>query len=284
MYLESSPAPAEQPERKEHHIRRSTGTPPLQTSESLASISTSAENILNDLTKPGFFSQETVFDDDGKGDGSQHAHIPSKVRIKSGPQRLMPGTLMAPSWESSIGGFLDDAKSSEGPRNGSKSSLGVQTSFRGLGSDPAPSSSLRSTSPRPLQRSQTQEQRELFLSSLSQTSPASVYIHKKQEIDSVHASAKAAKLYVHVIDDNGADGEEDVLVVIGSDLRAVEKLADELTKSIKGFTAGTTNTTNNFYITKTTDDRPGTSSSTMKAVASGAIVGAVGTWAGLAFS
>jgi hypothetical protein len=238
--------------------------------------------MLNDLTQPGFFSQETA-PDDNKG-SKDAAHTPRQVRIKSGPKRLMPGTLMAPSWESSIEGFLDDERSGGGPKKESsplKNSLGVQTSFASLDLDPVPSPPAAS-SPTPIQRSQTLENRELFLSSLSQTSPATVYPHKKHELESVYASANAAKLHVRVVDGNETD-EEDVLIVIGSDLHAVEKLKEELVKSIKSPTEGTTNTTNNFYITKAADSRSG-SSSTMKAVAGGALVGVVGAWAGLAFS
>lgn len=303
MYLEPAQASGEKIESKERRNRLSTGTPLLEARETLESISASAEDMLNDLTKPGFFSQVTVLEDDGKEsvgrDGNAYTHTPSKVRIKSGPQVLMPGTLIAPSWESSIGGLPDVAKSSEGRKKTphvAKSSLGVQTSFKMLEasegdsapsplsqSESSPSSPPISTSQRPLRRSDTQEQRQLFLSSISQTSPASIYIHNKQDIDEVQASAKAAKLHTRVIKNDGS--EEDVMIVIGSDLRAVEKLADELAKSTKGTAPTTNNTTNNFYITKTSTDGPSPGhSSTLKAVAGGAIVGAVGTWVGLAFS
>ncbi|KAF9450936.1 hypothetical protein P691DRAFT_700244 [Macrolepiota fuliginosa MF-IS2] len=290
MYLESAQAPSEKTETKERRNRRSIGKPQLQTSETLASISTSAEDILNDLTKPVFFSQATVTDDDEMGLAGRNAHTPSKVRIKSGPQILMPGTLMAPSWESSIGGFFDAVKSNEDQKKVPvvpKSSLGVQTSFSDSAQSPlplSPSASQTSALPRPLQRSQTQEQRELFLSSLSHTSPASVYTHKKRDIDEVWASAMSAKLHVRVINNAAKDGEEDVMVVIGSDPRAVEKLADEIAKSIKETAPTASEITNNLSTTKARDGRSSTSSSTLKAVAGGAIVGAVGTWAGLAFS
>jgi hypothetical protein len=130
-----------------------------------------------------------------------------------------------------------------------------------------------------LQESQTQEQREQFLSSLSQTSPASVYIHKKESLDAVLSSAQAVKLHVRTIESNDKD-EEDILLVIGTEFRAVEKLATELAKSIKDAAQGTT--TNNYYITQASDGKP--SSSNFRALASGALAGVVGTWAGLAFS
>jgi len=291
MYLKSSPAPGAK--AGEHRNRRSTGSPPLQASDTLESISTSAEDILNDLIQPGFFSQATVADDDRKGSTGwgdiTHAHTPSKVRIKSGPQRLMPGTLIAPSWESSLGGLSDVVQGDEEQ----KQSLRAQSSSgpRGaLGGDCAPQpltqssqsqASSASPSPRPLERSKTQEQRQLFLSSLSQASPASVYIHKKEEINEVQASARAAKLHIRVITSDDAN-EENAMVVIGCDLHAVEKIAGELTKSIKGAPQATTTACTS--ATSPIDRSVTPSQSTLKAVAGGAIVGAVGTWAGLAFS
>lgn len=292
MYLRPSPAPGEK--AGERRGRHSTGSPPLQTSETLESISTSAEDILNDLVQPGFFSQATAPDDDDKGSLRQSdlasAHPPTKVRFKSGPQRLMPGTLIAPSWESSLGGLSDVVYGSEDQKK-SLSAKSLSAPRGALDGDPTPfpltqpsqsPASFASDSPKPLERSQTQEHRQLFLSSLSQASPASVYIHKKEQINEVQASAKAAKLHVRVISNDDVN-EENAMFVIGSDLHAVERIADELTKSSKGTTQTTTSTV---CINPTNPDhRSATpSQSTLKAVAGGAIVGAVGTWAGLAFS
>ena len=194
----------------------------------------------------------------------------------------MPGTLKAPSWESSIEGLPDAEIVEKMPPV--RNSLGIQTSFRDsdcdtvtapLQSDPSSPVSIPAL---PLQRSQTQEQRQLFLSSLSQASPASVYIHKRQDVDEVKVSAQAAKLHVQPIYSESEE-EEDVLLVIGSDLSAVEELAEGLTKSIQDPKPNTAN------ICATASSTKGlSSSSAFKAIASGAIMGAIGTWAGLAFS
>jgi len=191
----------------------------------------------------------------------------------------MPGTLKAPSWESSIEGLLDVELSP------AKNSVGIQTSFRDSNCDAVSTSlsdlqfkpPLVSNPTLPLQRSQTQEQRRLFLASLSQASPASVYIHKRQDVDEVKVSAKAAKLHVRPIYSEDKE-EEDVLLVIGSDLNAVKKLAEELTKSIEDPNPNTASNISNVA------GRTSSASSTFKAIASGAIMGALGTWAGLAFS
>lgn len=286
MYLRSSPGSGDK--AGEHRHRRPSDSPPLQTSETLESISTSAEDMLNDLVQPGFFSQATVPDDDRKGSNAS-IRTPNKVRIKSGPQRLMPGTLMAPSWESSLGEFADIVQSSEDqkplnaknlsvPRGASSGDPTPQPQTQSFQSHQQSSASPASTSPRPLERSQTQEQRQLLLSSLSQASPASVYIHKKEEINEVQASATAAKLHIRVIS-NDDPNEEDAMFVIGSDLQAVERMADELARSIKGSTQ-TASTSLDLPDHRST--APG--QSTLKAVAGGALVGVVGAWAGLAFS
>ena len=116
------------------------------------------------------------------------------------------------------------------------------------------------------------------MSSLSQASPASVYIHKRQDVDEVKVSAQAAKLHVQPIYSESEE-EEDVLLVIGSDLSAVEELVEGLTKSIQDPKPNTAN------ICATASSTKGlSSSSAFKAIASGAIMGAIGTWAGLAFS
>ncbi|KXN89468.1 hypothetical protein AN958_05630 [Leucoagaricus sp. SymC.cos] len=290
MYLEPLAPSAD----KDRHNRPSTNTPALQQSETLTSLSTSAEELLCDLTKPGFFSQATVSDNDNKESKAQGSTAliltPSQLKIKSGPQILMPGTLKAPSWESSIDGLSDavissDASSKRTPLK--KSTLGVQTSFRASDSDIAPSplhhshssapSSQASVPARSLAQSHTQEQRGLFLSSIPQTSPMSVFVHKK-DMESLEASARAAKLHIRAVHSEDQN-EEDVLLVIGNDLSAVEKLAGELAKSNKGQPS---TTANDICIIKSAETKP--TSSTFRAVASGAIVGAVGTWAGLAFS
>ena len=218
-------------------------------------------------------------DNDSKRSKGQNTTAPIKFKMNSGPQTLMPGTLKAPSWESSIEGLPNVELSP------TKNSIGIQTSFRGFNCDAvsAPLSDLQFKSPPlvskplPLQRSQTLEQRQLFLASLSRASPASVYIHKRQDVDEVKVSAEAAKLHVRPVYNEDKE-EEDVLLVIGSDLNAVEKLAEELTESIENPKLNTASNISN------TAGRTSSASSTFKAVASGAIMGALGTWAGLAFS
>lgn len=282
MHLDASPV----------KDRRRSGVV-LQQSETLASISPSAEDMLNDLTQPGFFSQETVPDDNKRSKDS--VCTPHQVRYKSGPKILMPGTLAEPSWESSIEGFSDDERDGEGLKKGtspSKNSLGVQTSFASLEDDtspspcgsfslPPPASSSATSSPEPVQRSVTLETRELLLSSLSRTSPATVYTHKKHELETVLASALTAKLHARVVE-NESD-EENVSIVIGSDLHAVEKRREELARSVRSPTEGTTYTTNNFIFNESSDSRSG-SSSRITVVASAVVVGMITAWAGLASS
>lgn len=119
MYLELSATTAEETRAKAYRGHHPIKTPmALQPSDTLASISSSAEDILHDLTRPGFFSQVTVPDDgDTKGSKGQDNSVPtlapSKLKIKSGPQILMPGTLNAPSWESSIEGLPDATNNSD---------------------------------------------------------------------------------------------------------------------------------------------------------------------------
>ena len=289
MYLDPSVPAYDQAETEESRGRHSTEARALRPSDTLVSISPSAEDILHHLTRPGFFSQVTASkdDDDSKpSEGQSNTTLDNttldKLKMNSGPQILMPGTLKAPSWESSIEGLPDAEIVEKMPPV--RNSLGIQTSFRDsdcdtvtarLQSDPSSPVSIPAL---PLQRSQTQEQRQLFLSSLSQASPASVYIHKRQDVDEVKVSAQAAKLHVQPIYSESEE-EEDVLLVIGSDLSAVEELTEGLTKSIQDPKPNTAN------ICATASSTKGlSSSSAFKAIASGAIMGAIGTWAGLAFS
>jgi len=65
-------------------------------------------------------------DSDSKRSKGQNTTAPIKFKMNSGPQILMPGTLKAPSWESSIEGLSDVELSPM------KNSIGIQTSFRGF--------------------------------------------------------------------------------------------------------------------------------------------------------
>ncbi|KII94655.1 hypothetical protein PLICRDRAFT_187130 [Plicaturopsis crispa FD-325 SS-3] len=112
--------------------------------------------------------------------------------------------------------------------------------------------------PRPLARSMSVEERQNFLEGLKDTAkaaPATVYSLAVDEIAATQQSA--AKIGFHSRALKGEDG--DGLLIIGCDEAAVCALFDRLKNPTKQGGA-------------------------MRAVAGGAAMGAIGTWAGLAFS
>lgn len=116
----------------------------------------------------------------------------------------------------------------------------------------------------PIVRSMSVEEREFFVSSLTRASDATVYVVPKADIAMVHASA--TKLGFHARAVLGEDDDRDMqgLLVLGRDEKAVQKLSNQVAEGDRKMT--------------------GRRSGKLRAAAGGAVVGAVGAWAGLAFS
>lgn len=237
--------------------RRSSIQPPqLAPGETLMSLSSNSHEIVERLMQPGMF--DDTDDDAGDVQGERKAKI---VRwqetvqqlaspAKSKPVVKMPGTLITPSPESSRDSLKNLPNKQETPA--------PDISIHGSSIDAT--SIASSLGPKPLIRSMSMEQRETFISNLTSSSDATIYVLPSSDIHSIHASAIKLGLHARIVmsvDTNDHQG----LLVLGQDEKAVQRVYKKAETESKKVQSGR-----------------------MRAVAGGAVVGAVGAWAGLAFS
>jgi len=228
----------------------------LAPGETLLSLSSNSQELVERLLQPGMFDDDT---DDGARDakGKKTTKIVQwqetvqlATPFKSKRAVKMPCTLTTPSPESSRESLkpLPDKQGTSAP---DISVLGPSNSE--VSSTPSPRRS------KPLVRSMSMEQREAFVSNLTDASDATIYVLPSSDIHSIHASAIKLGLHARIVMsvDNGDQG----LLVLGQDENAVHKMYKKVEIESKK-----------------------THSGRMSAVAGGAVVGAVGAWAGLAFS
>ena len=241
------------------HRRRSSIHPPqLARAETLLSLSSNSQEIVERLLQPGMFDDDTD-DDAGDAKGKKTTKIvqwqetvqlatPSK---KSKPAVKMPGTLTTPSPETSRESLttLPNKQETHPPDMSALDSSNSVTS-----STPSPHRS------KPLVRSMSMEQREAFVSNLTNASGATIYVLPASDIHSIQASAIKFGLHARIVMSVDNDDPQGLLV-LGQDEKAVHKLCKKVETASKKMP-----------------------SSRMGAVAGGAVVGAVGAWAGLAFA
>lgn len=244
--------------------RRSPVKPNIVPSESLLSLSTSTSEILEMLRQPGMFAD----DDEGAPESSSKVvqwqatviAVP-KTERKVSTRVSMPGTLVTPSPDISFGSTQVSSKREESP-------AAQATSTPSAPSRSTPSSGSLGTSqptvtPPPLVRSMSVEERSLFISGLTKASAATVYVVPKADIQSLYQSA-TARLGFHaraVV--NTDDRDPQGLLILGQDEKAVQDLFLKVQRGGSG---------------------NGSRGRGLRAAAGGAVVGAVGAWAGLAFS
>lgn len=133
------------------------------------------------------------------------------------------------------------------------------------------------------------EQRELFISRLGAASRATIYILPKADIHEIADAARLVHLFASVV--TNADEEDDQsLLIIGKREGDVKKLLSRVQQAEQSNTAATgaraqTPTSPAPSGMEYTPEKPrSTTSYALTAAAGGAVVGAVGAWAGLAFA
>ncbi|KAG5654232.1 hypothetical protein H0H81_005919 [Sphagnurus paluster] len=231
--------------------RRSSQAPALATAQTLQSLDSESQEIVERLLQPG------MFDDDEEDGSSSDTKIAARVvqwqqtivasPVKPNPKRTkMPCSLSTPSPQSSQETVpADELDVPPAPADDDDNDAA---------SPPTPS--VRR--PQPLVRSMSVQQRETFLSSLTSSSDATVYVVPRNDIHNIHA--EAIKLGFHARIALGKDtSDPQGLVVLGRDEAAVKRLYSQVEIERK-------------------------KSSHFRAAAGGAVVGAVGAFAGLAFT
>lgn len=251
--------------------RRRKSAQPTVPHESLLSLSTETDELVNRLLQPGAF--------DNPGGNTLNGESPSRIirwqetiansvsqnraaKSQTPGRAIMPGTLIAPTPETSFASSQDPNLKAET----------ISAPMTEPADDPyyesresAPSNATERA--RPLARSMSSLEREIFISKLSDEASATIYIIPKADVDEIVAEAKSLQfiVYVNMSED---DNDSQALMILGREQKAVDALLKRvLDENVKA---------------RQTKQTPGRSS--LKTAAGAAVVGAVGAWAGLAFS
>ncbi|KAF5333612.1 hypothetical protein D9611_002760 [Ephemerocybe angulata] len=281
--------PEEEEEQKRAMAKARRRSQPLnQKGPSLLSLSTTSGEIVERLLQPGILDEDTEPEDNGGFVASPLQTKPSRIiqwqetvrietkvtpdwkpvlsRPKSSPQSPMPGTLYTPNtsfFESQATVKVEDGV---GPRIMVTSPTHSQISESQSARQTPPASKQ---APRGLGRTMSMEQREYFLSQVGSTSKGTIHVLPKASVDGFADDAREMGFLAQVVKTEDEDDSQAFLVV-GKDDAEVDRLVNRIAKQDKLQTPGSA---------------PGAGSkSRLGAVAGGAVVGAVGAWAGLAFS
>jgi hypothetical protein len=223
----------------------------------LASLSTESSNILNRLFPPKDTREHGA--STNNGDGKVGASLTSELHqtpnafpkspFREG--RIMPGTLITP--RSSFFTEIPVMEAIQYNEHG-------QSSSRASAVGPPPPSSMGASAP-PLVRSMSMEERTAFLDGLAELSrepPATVYSIHVHELHHIAEAARKHGFHTGTVLPQTCSREEGLLI-LGRDLRAVEDLLTKLS-------------------------RENLKQSSIRAVAGGAVAGAVATFTGLALA
>ena len=239
-------------------LRRSSAQANLIPADTLASLSTNSSEIVARLLQPGMFDNDTSEDEEGGGKRKtvvrwQETILATPTRSKGKnkifPRSPMPGTLTTPSPESSY--------------------QSMHTSFQKQES-PVRTTNASTSNPRPLARSMSAEQREIFIDELNHASKATVYVLPKADVPAVQQSAAKLQFHTRVVmnqDKHDLDG----LLIVGRDEKAVQALVDKVELESKKQDV-------------VQEGHPTRGGGRLQAAAGGAVVGAMATFTGLAFS
>ncbi|EAU84460.2 hypothetical protein CC1G_01456 [Coprinopsis cinerea okayama7 len=298
MYIGSSPT-REQEDKVIHNRRRKSrlsGIPPLQPAESLVSLSSTSEEIVENLLRPGAFDDDTEEEDGRTTPTGKHkarviqwqetliAATPKGRKStgypKSSPSSPMPGTLITPN-----SSFFDSYTSipDEKPPK-MHATCQTEPSFSQSATHQPSNAPVSQRKTKPLSRTMSMEQRQLFISRLgaAYAEKATIYVVPKADVHVIADTARDTGFIASVVT-NEVEGDDQSLLVIGRDEEEVEKLLArvqqaERNKVTEKMTSASSSSAD--YA----PEKPRSSTSALKAAAGGAVVGAVGAWAGLAFS
>ena len=283
-----SPAPIESKEDKAfiRNHRRVSAQPDLVPSDSLLSLSTNSSQIVARLLRPGVLDdtdEDENFGDKGKvskvvrwQETITTASPNTSSKLKTPARSPMPGSLFPPTPESSFA----SARACEVE----EISAVIRQSNRDIAfanpsvADDASAHSTSTVEPRPLPlaRSMSASQREIFMSKLNTEAKATLCVFDKTDIAAMYTKAVTLhKFVVQVMNDDKNDSQ--ALLIVGQDEEAVHALLRQVEAENRRAKAKLTEVQN--FPTK-----PESRSSKLGMAAGGVVVGAVGAWAGLAFS
>lgn len=269
----ASPGPLGRDEETKAFIRnrrRSTQPAALERSESLLSLSASSNEIVARLMQPGMFD-DTEGEAGSKGPASKIVRwqetIPATplaankaMKSKTPARSPMPGTLIPPTPDSSF--TSSHASTTKGEI------ISANLPEESASSD---SSSTFTRRAQPLSRTMSAVERDIFITKLSDEAAATIYIVPKADVEVLVAQATTLKFISHVIM-NDDENDPQALLILGRNERAVQALLQKVEKE------------NDKAQHENGSLGRSHRGSTLKTAAGAAVIGAVGTWAGLAFS
>ncbi|KAG6813032.1 hypothetical protein H0H92_014566 [Tricholoma furcatifolium] len=219
----------------------------LVNAQSVLSLDKESQEAIDKLLQPGMFDDPDT-DATAKVVHWQDSLTPTRAARK---RVKMPCSLYSPSPSSSQASIKLEAVTSASPID-----ITNENDKAAVPTDPSlPDSPL---SVQPLSRSMSAAERDTFLASLTNASDATVYLVSRDDIHNVHADAIKVGFYARII--LGKDSRDPQgLLVLGRNEGAVKRLYEQVEIERKNSTG-------------------------FRAAAAGAVVGAVGAFAGLAFA
>lgn len=254
----------------------------LQPSDTLLSLSTNSSEIVRQLLQPGNLNNNTDGEQPHDVEGPKSKVVRwQEALVQATPQKVpknrlfsrspMPGTLIPFTPDTSFASSQGTAKQELSHAPSLHESVSHVSVIPPVPS-PVPEEPLHKKT---IVRTMSIEQREDFIAKLAHAHAATIYVLPKEDIPSISSAASALDLHPCVMikeDDPEAEG----LLILGRNAASVQQLMHKVEEE------------DNKREMKSTSTNPTTEgrrvSSTLRAAAGGAVVGAVGAWAGLAFS
>ncbi|PPQ63154.1 hypothetical protein CVT24_005794 [Panaeolus cyanescens] len=240
---------------------------PLERTRTQLSLTTTSNEILGHLSQSGLFDDQTEGDShELKGkviklvrwedavNPTPKVTQPLKSRFPS--RSPMPGTLIPPSPFSSF-----DSVQGE---------ISTQTSVEHACHEQQVPVTPQPAQARPLARSMSAVERDIFIAKLTCETPATVYVVPKADVDSIMKEAKSLKFFTAHITNESDHIDDQALLILGRTESAVQTLLDKIEAEHSKLS-----------MKQHQSKGPG---SNYRVMAGSALVGAVGAWAGLAFS
>jgi len=232
--------------------RRQSAAAALASSDTLLSVSTDSKEIMAQLFQPGTSNS--------KPEDDEYVAIAATPKKSVTPHHhVMPGTLIPPTPDTS---FKSDSGS---PRN-------MESPPKEIGAAPTSEDSASTVTVRrrqPLSRSMSSMERDSFMSNLAKQAAATIYVVPKVDAQGLQTQAAGLKYSTHLIIN---EDDPQALLILGRDESSVKALAQQIDEENRNAALNKNNR------------RTTTGTSNLKAVAGAAVVGVVGTWAGLAFT
>ncbi|KAF9534610.1 hypothetical protein CPB83DRAFT_205231 [Crepidotus variabilis] len=235
--------------------RKSGRASAIRPIDQVQSLSSTSNDLVERLREPGLLDNTNQISTPVVD--WQDVVSPKNTHVR----QIMPCSLIPPSAENSFAVMSD----SNAVAKAESPTMQIKTSPPSEQEPPVAGPSRS----RPLARSMSGEQRDLFLERMSGQAKATIYVVPKDDLVDLQSAASSLKFSTYSLMNNDRE-DTNAFFIVSTDELAVQQAANWLqeesttsTKAKKGRTSG---------------------GAKIAAVASGAVAGAIGAWAGLAYS